>query len=100
MVARLSGALQGVVEGAEVQPVPGEACAVCSRDEAGLHHLLVERPSLGAFRGELRARASEDALANGLLEWILSDTADVAELALKVEFVGRAAGARVRARGA
>ena len=99
MVARLSGAIPGVVWGAEVRAAPGEACALCGGAVACLHHLIAECPALDASRGALRARVGECALACGLFEWVLTDTAVVSELALKVEFVGRAAGAHVHARG-
>ena len=100
MVARLAGAIPGVVWGAEAQAGAGEACALCGHASAGLHHLLAECPAVAALRDAAWARAGEAALAHGLLEWALMDTAGVEELALKVEFVGRAAGAHVRARGA
>ena len=99
-VARVSGAIPGVVWGAELQPAPGEACAFCGGEAAGLHHLLADCPVIDAFRRELRARLGDAALACGVPEWVLSDTAHVAELALKVEFVGRVAGAHVHARRA
>ena len=92
-VARVTSALPTAIWGVGAARLP-TTCALCGREPAGLHHLLVRCSGPDAFRAALLA---EWAPPPGLAERALADTDSLGELAAKVRGPALSCAALVRA---